>query len=82
MCLFSRGQQRWAGVRLPCCPEESQGWGQLETAAMLVSTFAFSRQDGASMGFLVLASTTHFFTFKEFPPFLMPYKGRRGGKKI
>lgn len=54
----------------------------LETTAMFVPTSAFRRQDGASVGLLVLADTAHFFTFKVFPPFLMPCKGRRGDKTI
>lgn len=54
---------------------------QLDSTAVFVPTFAFCRQDGTSVGFLVLADTTQFFTFKGFPPFFMPYNGRRGEKK-
>lgn len=54
---------------------------KLNSATVLIPTFAFCRQDGASMGLLVLTDTTHSLTFKRFPPFFTPWKGRRGEKK-
>lgn len=54
----------------------------LETTTMFVPTSALRGQDGASVGLLVLADTAHFFTFKVFPPFLVPCKERRRDKTI
>jgi len=52
---------------------------KLDSAAVFLLTLAFSRQDDAIMGVLILAGTTHFLTFKVFH-FSFTYK-ERGGKK-
>ena len=53
---------------------------KLDDAAVFLPTLAFSRQDDAPMGVLILAGTTHVLTFKVFL-FSFPYKGRGGEKK-
>ena len=47
---------------------------KLDSAALFLLTLAFSRQDDAPMGVLILAGTTHVLTFKVFH-FSFPYKG-------
>ena len=53
---------------------------KLDSAAVFLPTLAFSRQDDAPMGVLILAGTTHVLTFKVFH-FSFPYKGRGGEKQ-
>ena len=52
---------------------------KLDSATVFLPTPAFSRQDDAIVGVLILAGTTHFLTFKVFH-FSFTYK-ERGGKK-
>ena len=52
---------------------------ELDTAAVFLPTLAFSRQDDAPVGVLILAGTTHFLTFKVL--FFFPYEGRGGEKE-
>ena len=53
---------------------------KLDDAPVFLLTLAFSRQDDAIMGVLILAGTTHFLTFMVFL-FCFPYKGRGGEKE-
>ena len=53
---------------------------ELDSAAVFLPTLAFSRQDDAPVGVLILAGTTHFLTFKVVL-FFFPYKGRGGEKE-
>ena len=62
------------------CVAEDAPMLKLDSAAVFLLTLAFSRQDDAIMGVLILAGTTHFLTFKVFL-FSFPYKGRRGEKE-
>ena len=62
------------------CAAEDAPMLKLDSAAVFLLTLAFSRQDDAIMGVLILAGTTHFLTFKVFL-FSFPYKGRGGEKK-
>ena len=61
------------------CAAEDAPVLKLDSAAVFLPTLAFSRQDDALMGVLILAGTTHFLTFKVFL-FSFPYK-ERGGEK-
>ena len=61
------------------CAAEDAPMLKLDSAAVFLQTLAFSRQDDAIMGVLILAGTTHFLTFKVFL-FSFPYK-ERGGEK-
>ena len=47
---------------------------KLDSAAVFLLTLAFSRQDDAIMGVLILAGTTDFITFKVFFFFPFPIK--------
>ena len=61
------------------CVAEDAPMLKLDDAAVFLLTLAFSRQDDAPMGVLILAGTTHVLTFKVFH-FSFSYK-ERGGEK-
>ena len=62
------------------CAAEDAPMLKLDSAAVFLPTLAFSKQDDAPMGVLILAGTTHVLTFKVFH-FSFPYKGRGGEKE-
>ena len=62
------------------CVAEDAPMLKLDSAAVFLLTLAFSRQDDAPMGVLILAGTTHVLTFKVFH-FSFPFKGRGGEKE-
>ena len=62
------------------CAAEDAPMLKLDSAALFLLTLAFSRQDDAPMGVLILAGTNHVLTFKVFH-FSFPFKGRGGEKE-